>query len=149
MQPFTARSILEMLLGKTVLGNERVVPRLFLIHHSTQASSKTLTNGPRATEERIADGALTGQQFTPGPPRIIPENYKRARINAEQDGEVRITTEKDGAPLNCIFQLIHVISIIFWDSFHHSMILSLLKVFTFESHLLYITQLYNLVDLYS
>ena len=61
MQPFTARSISEMLLRKTVLGNERVVPRLLLIHDLTQVSSKTRTNGPRATEERIGDGALTGQ----------------------------------------------------------------------------------------
>ena len=35
-RPLTARLISEMLLRKTVLGNERVVPRPFLIHHSTQ-----------------------------------------------------------------------------------------------------------------
>ena len=34
--PLTARLISEMLLRKTVLGNEQLIPRPFLIHHSTQ-----------------------------------------------------------------------------------------------------------------
>ena len=56
-------------------------------------SSKTLTSRPGATEERIVDGALTEQWSTPGPPWTIPENYKRARIDAEQHGAPRRRTE--------------------------------------------------------
>ena len=67
------------------------------------ASSKTLTSEPRATKQRVADGALMEQGITPGPPRTIPEDYKKAGITAEQHGTVRSTTVKDGAPLNCIF----------------------------------------------
>ena len=73
------------------------------IYRKKMASSKTLTSGSGATEEWIADGALSEQWITPGPPRIIPEDYKKARITAKQHGAVRSTTAKDGAPLNWIF----------------------------------------------
>ena len=66
------------------------------IYRKKRASSKTLTSGSGATEEWIADGALSEQWITPGPPRIIPEDYKNARSlrnNTEQYGAPRWRTE--------------------------------------------------------
>ena len=51
-----------------------------------KASSRTLTSGPGATEQRIADGALTEQRITPKAQRIMPEHHERLRTTAEHHG---------------------------------------------------------------
>ena len=76
-----------------------------------EASSKTLTSRPGATEPLIAGGALREQSITPGAPRIIPGHLKRVRITLEQHGAGRDITEHQGAPRSsCLFNDLFFIS---------------------------------------
>ena len=57
------------------------------------ASSKTLTSGPGATEERIVDGALAEQRITPGTPWNIKKEYGSLRRSTEHYGAVQSIME--------------------------------------------------------
>ena len=76
-----------------------------------QASSRTLTSGPGATEQRIADGALTEQRITPKAQRIMPEHHERERTTVEHHGASRSSIEHHGASQSiCLFNYVFFIS---------------------------------------